>query len=150
MGRERDSFPMHGLFLFLPSCCSFSQASYAPIRATHGYAAAWDGSPSAGADGRYSFPMHGLFLFLPSCFFPCTACFWLYLPVFLSPKRAMRQSVLRTDAQPLGTGRHLLAQMDVILFPCQRYYRHLHKTSGVMPSSINLACNPSKLLPGAP
>ena len=117
---------------------SFSQASYAPIRALHGYAAAWDGSPSAGADGR------GLF--------PC-ANFFASSLILLSPKRAMRQSVLRTDAQPLGTrrqplnavgrlillspkrclyvnyarfarimrrplwtGRHLLKQMDVVFF----------------------------------
>ena len=38
--------------------------------------------------------------------------------VFLSPKRAMRQlcSLLSHNAQPLGTCRHLLAQMDAILF----------------------------------
>ena len=47
--------------------------------------------------------MRGLFLALPA--------------ILLSPKRAMRQSVLRTDTQPLGTGRHLLAQMDVYSFP---------------------------------
>ena len=45
--------------------------------------------------------MHGLFLVLAA--------------ILLSPKRAMRQlcSLRSHNAQPLGTGRHLLAQMDV-------------------------------------
>ncbi len=49
--------------------------------------------------------MHGLFLALPA--------------IILSPKRAMRQlcSLCSHNAQPLGTGRHLLAQMDVYSFP---------------------------------
>ena len=47
-------------------------------------------SPSAGADGRL---------------------------ILLSPKRAMRQSVLRTDAQPLGTGRQPLNAVGRDSFP---------------------------------
>ena len=38
--------------------------------------------------------------------------------ILLSPKRAMRQSVLRTDAQPLGTGRQPLDAVGRGLFPC--------------------------------
>ena len=57
------------------------------------------------------FPMHGLFLVLVPLF-PMRRLFLVLPAILLSPKRAMRQSVLRTDTQPLGTGRHLLAQMD--------------------------------------
>ena len=47
--------------------------------------------------------------------FPCTNFFASSL-ILLSPKRAMRQlcSLRSHNAQPLETGRHLLAQMDAV------------------------------------
>ena len=94
----RGLFPCAACFCFYPpvfsparpvfgfTCdSSFSQASYAPIRASHGYAAAWDGSPSAGADGRLFFSHARLVFAFTLLFFPCTACFWLYLRFFFLP-----------------------------------------------------------------
>ena len=49
--------------------------------------------------------------------------------ILLSPKRAMRQSVLRTDTQPLGTGRQPLDAVGRGLFPFTNFFvflLHVH------------------------